>query len=438
MRPDFLRILSYAKKKGFYTILLTNATLITPEIADNLKDLGINRVDISLYGITPQTYEKITRIPGSFIRCLKGIQLLRQRNINVIIKMIAMTLNLAEFARIKAFAKNLGVRFQWDYLIHPRIDGSREPLRYRISPQDAIDLELRCQPHLFEEEKNPKKKKEPSFKKNGFFYCDAGKNSLAITPYGEMNLCLEYRFPQYDLRRGTVAQGWKELINYVKSTKPTSTYQCKDCELQEFCQWCPAVGWLEKKDRGACSPYYRELARIRRDRDKEISEVKAGKDDLSKPIREIFIEQLRKGNSIRMIIRGSSMHPFIKGSDMVTVKPIRFEETKVGDIVAYARNLHHGFTVHRLIRKSRDHEGRECLSIKGDANRYGDPPIYPEDVYGKVVTIERNGKSINFETRFRCSLGYLIAYLSYGLALGQKMVFQPHLSLSKIWHKVKG
>jgi signal peptidase I len=168
-----------------------------------------------------------------------------------------------------------------------------------------------------------------------------------------------------------------------------------------------------------------------------MNKVKAGKDDLSKPIREIFIKQLSKGNSIRMIIRGSSMRPFIRKSDMVTVKPIKFEETKVGDVVAYTRNLHHGFTVHRLIRKSRDHEGRECLTTKGDVSIHGDFPVYPEDIYGKVITIERNAKVINLETRFRCSLGYLIAYLSYGLALGREMVFQPHLFLIRIWRTVK-
>lgn len=264
-RPDFFRILTYAKRKGFYTVLLTNATLITPEIADSLQDLDINQVDISLYGTTGQTYEKLTQIPSSFASCLKGIQLLRQRNINISIKMMVMTLNLAEFARIKTFAENLGVRFQWDYLINPRIDGSKVPLQYRISPEAAIDLELGYQPRLSEEEKNPREKKKLSSKKVDFLYCNAGKNSLAITPYGEMNLCLEYRFPQYDLRRGSVREGWKELVNYVKSTKPASTYQCKDCELRQFCQWCPAVGLLEEGNRSGCSSYYRELARIRKD-----------------------------------------------------------------------------------------------------------------------------------------------------------------------------
>ncbi|MDI6839430.1 MAG: signal peptidase I [bacterium] len=154
-------------------------------------------------------------------------------------------------------------------------------------------------------------------------------------------------------------------------------------------------------------------------------------------IREIFVEQLSKGLPVRMNIKGRCMHPFIRRSDIVTVKPIKFEDTKVGDIVVYNRDLKGDFTVHRVIRKRVDRNGKENLLTKGDASQYGDPPVYAEDVYGKVIAIERNGKSINLETKFNCILGYLIAYLSYYLALGQEAVFQFPLFLRRVWHKVK-
>jgi signal peptidase I len=118
----------------------------------------------------------------------------------------------------------------------------------------------------------------------------------------------------------------------------------------------------------------------------------------TKAIREIFIAQLRKGNSIRMIIKGRSMHPFINRNDIVTVKPIKFDQAKIGDIIACTRSVEHSFTAHRLIRKRRDAQGREFLFTKGDVSIHGDFPVYPEDIYGKVITIERNGKSINLET----------------------------------------
>ena len=263
-RPDILRILEYAKKNGFYLILLTNATLITPQTADNLKDLSINQIDISTYGMTEDTYESITRVPGSFQRCFQGINLLHDRKIPICIKMTVMNLNVGEFNDVKGFAKKLKVPFRYSYLVHPKIDGSKEPLAFRLSPKQGIELEVQNQPNLFDEERNRREKKEVSSKRDGLFYCNAGRNSLAITPYGEMNLCLEYHFPQYDLRKGSLSEGWRELVNYVKSAKPGENYQCKNCELQEFCQWCPAEGWLNKGDRNACISYFKELARIRK------------------------------------------------------------------------------------------------------------------------------------------------------------------------------
>lgn len=148
----------------------------------------------------------------------------------------------------------------------------------------------------------------------------------------------------------------------------------------------------------------------------------------TKAIREIFIEQLKEGRTIQMNIKGNSMHPFIKRSDIVTVKPIKFEETRIGDIIAYTRSVEHDFTAHRLIRKRRDAQGREFLFTKGDASMHGDLPVYPGDVYGKAVIIERNAKVINLETKFNRLSSYLIAYLSWGLALFKLMIVCPKTS----------
>ncbi|MEE8076597.1 MAG: radical SAM protein, partial [Candidatus Binatia bacterium] len=74
MRKDTFEILTYAKKKGFAVILFTNATLITPERADQIQALQPLRVEISIYGATPETYERVTQIPGSFGRFLKGVK----------------------------------------------------------------------------------------------------------------------------------------------------------------------------------------------------------------------------------------------------------------------------------------------------------------------------------------------------------------------------
>ena len=155
-------------------------------------------------------------------------------------------------------------------------------------------------------------------------------------------------------------------------------------------------------------------------------------------VREIFREQLKQGRPIRMNIKGRSMHPFIKKTDIVTVKPIKFEETKVGDVVVYSRNFHHGLTVHRLIKKRRDLQGREYLTTKGDAGSHGDPAVYPEEVYGKVVTIERrDGRTTHIDTRYRRLQEYLLAKRSWLRAVRGTLLKSPHLVPIRLICKVK-
>ncbi|MCK4859877.1 MAG: radical SAM protein [Candidatus Omnitrophica bacterium] len=267
IRSDILDILEFAKNKGFYIVLLTNAVLITPEIARRLKKIGINQVDISFYGTTKETYESITNVGGSFERCLKGINLLKENGIYVCLKAMAMNLNRNEISRVKEFAKNINVRFQYGYLLHSKIDGSKQPLCYRLPPEEIMELtEEMCVPRLHQ---STVKVLDRDFKKE-FFYCSAGRNSFAITPYGEMNLCLQYRFPKYDLRKGSVASGWRELTDYVKSALPSENYECDKCEFRQYCNWCPADGLLECGDRNACVPYLKEIARLRKEKRIEV------------------------------------------------------------------------------------------------------------------------------------------------------------------------
>ena len=94
---------------------------------------------------------------------------------------------------------------------------------------------------------------------------------------------------------------------------------------------------------------------------------------------QLFVEQLRNGHAIWMMIKGKCMHPFINRGDYLIVKPISFEEIRVGDIIAYKRSSHKALTTHRVLKKTRDIKG-ECLMTKGDASIHGDPSVYPEEV----------------------------------------------------------
>ena len=142
MREDFLDIYAYAKRKGLIITIFTNGTLLTPEIADYLKEFPPFAVEITLSGATKEIYERVSGVPGSFERCIQGIEYLLSRGINLRLKTTVMSLNLEGLWDIKRYVEGLGLEFRFDPVLNPRIDGSKAPCRLRIPPEEVVALDL--------------------------------------------------------------------------------------------------------------------------------------------------------------------------------------------------------------------------------------------------------------------------------------------------------
>ena len=141
-RKDFLEIYTYAKQKGFLITLFTNGTIMTEEIADYLAQWPPFAIEITLYGRTRETYEALTAIPGSYDRCLRGIKLLKERNLPLKLKTVATSVNKHEVLAMRQFVKELGLEFKCDGQINPRIDCSQSPLAIRLTPEEVVALDM--------------------------------------------------------------------------------------------------------------------------------------------------------------------------------------------------------------------------------------------------------------------------------------------------------
>jgi signal peptidase I len=101
---------------------------------------------------------------------------------------------------------------------------------------------------------------------------------------------------------------------------------------------------------------------------------------------------LSKGASFRFMARGTSMSPFIKGGDIVTVSPPSGGAPRLGDLVAFAPSGSRRLVLHRVVRT-----GGDLVLTKGD-NSYKetgfDPPIQQGDILGYVKNVERDGEKI--------------------------------------------
>lgn len=106
---------------------------------------------------------------------------------------------------------------------------------------------------------------------------------------------------------------------------------------------------------------------------------------------------LRSGQSIRFRAPGRSMYPTIKKDETITVQPVAASAIKMGDIILY--RLEGVVIGHRVVRIERGEDGGSRFIARGDASAAPDEPVEPAQVLGKVVSVERGGRSIDLYSR---------------------------------------
>jgi radical SAM protein with 4Fe4S-binding SPASM domain len=255
VRPDLPDILRYAQRQGLLLQLLTNATHLTPQFLDFLEGLPLTALNVSIYGASAATYEAMTAQPGSFTRFCHGLDLLASRTLPVTLRMPVTTVNMEEITACRSFAESRGMKFQYSLDITPRTDGNVDPLAYRLdgARKAAVDLMMlgdglafrspdTCQPDQL------------------FIACACGRSRFAVTPYGEMNLCVGFPIPRYNLRTGTVREGWNVLKQAVDEAIPNRHHECPACEVRRFCRQGRADAWLETGDMSRCLPHFKQWA----------------------------------------------------------------------------------------------------------------------------------------------------------------------------------
>jgi radical SAM protein with 4Fe4S-binding SPASM domain len=276
LRDDFLDIYLYLKRKGLLVSVFTNATLVTEEHIGLFRRLPPRDIEVSVYGVSKGTYERITRRSGSFGAFLRGLGLLLETGLNVRLKAMYMSSNLHEQHEIARFCRErTWDYFRFDPFLHLRYDGdktrNREIKSQRLSPEEIAALE-QSDPERFQalEEKCDKTIiRGCSPMANGqLFLCGAGKASFSISYDGMFRLCSSLWHPNciYDVRDGNLTYAWSHFVPRVRdmcSEREEYLRSCRVCNLIDLCMWCPANAYLETGQLDSPVEYYCEVAHAR-------------------------------------------------------------------------------------------------------------------------------------------------------------------------------
>ena len=99
VRKDLPELAAYAVKKGMRAVVSTNGTLITPQIAQTLKDIGLSYVGISLDGME-EINDRFRGVKGAFSLALKGIENCKKAGIKVGLRFTINKSNVGQIPEI--------------------------------------------------------------------------------------------------------------------------------------------------------------------------------------------------------------------------------------------------------------------------------------------------------------------------------------------------
>lgn len=268
MRKDHLKIFDYTQEQKVITNLLTNGTLITSKKAKEIKDRGIETIQISIDG-TKKTHNKIRRRDFAYDKAMEGISNASREGIVVVSAMTLMKSNMGEFEDVieksyLAGAKKVGFK---TYVPNSKL-GDKDP--EFVNSLEAYNILKKTNKlvekyrgkitvlqsdvlwRVFQDEGNDLIKKS---KENDTYLCgcSAGFRMLSVLSDGTVYPCRRLPIPI-----GNIEDGFRDLVLESKVMEELRNLdkirKNSLCDKVVYCRGCRAVAYAITGDYMAKDP----------------------------------------------------------------------------------------------------------------------------------------------------------------------------------------
>ncbi len=251
MRRDFLEIVEYARRLMFNVKIKTNGVMIHEKEASQLRELGIDSLQISVYSHRAEVHDAITKLPHSFERTISAIRFLHAQGLRVTMANVLMNGNFDDHAGVQQLAAELGVLYTLDPTITPMMDGNTDVLALRIPGEELPQLfrnsTLVANPEEFCALPVPVTDADLEG-----YSCSAGHSACYISPYGDVFPCVQFPLPTGNVREQKFLDIWNysPQMTEVRSIKVKDLTTCSSCSHAGSCSRCPGLAYMEGNMRG--------------------------------------------------------------------------------------------------------------------------------------------------------------------------------------------
>ena len=253
IRSDFRDIYRECRNKGMLVSINTNATLISKDDILFLKKDPPLRINVSLYGTSAQTYERLCGNGKMYDRAFKNVRKLKEAGLPVKINYTVSEINSCDISSMYEYIGKENLHIQSStYTFNPvRKCGSESCSFIRADAQKSAELTAECdrcengRDRFIEQvnsiENNIKKAAQERIKNEntaGPMRCRAGKSALWISWDGKMMMSGMIPDIYSDVLELGFDKSWEEIR--CDSTNVSVPGECSICEYRCICDVCPA------------------------------------------------------------------------------------------------------------------------------------------------------------------------------------------------------
>ncbi len=257
VRQDFDEIYSECKKMGFLLSVNTNATLIDENKIRLFSELPPQRLNISLYGTSRETYLSLCGNADAYDKTVNAIKELKKKGINIKLNYSVTPYNSADMLNAYNFAKSLELPIQSVSYMFAPVRSCGEAVR--LSPAEAAKARFDWQRHHLGNDEDFTKFLQ--YKQDSVYpydeacgeriNCRAGLSTFWITYDGKMTPCGMMTKPSVPADDFSAA--WQNILAERESILLPK--KCLTCDLRKVCDMCAAVAIAECGNSGEAPPY---------------------------------------------------------------------------------------------------------------------------------------------------------------------------------------
>lgn len=267
LREDIYQLAAGADKKGIRPVLSTNGTLITRQVAKELRMSGFKYIGVSLDGLE-QAHDDFRNRVGAFQLALKGLENAMEAGLKVGVRFTISDKNKDDLPRVLDLVKERKIpRFCMYHLVYSgrgkgliSLDTSKkdkeETIRFIIertlkSCKEGTELEILTVDNPVDgimiyrhiQGKHPEKADEVYELLRRAGGCSAGEKVANVDPQGDVHPCQFWQnLSLGNVKEKSFAEIWLNSGNpHLKRLRAKADYlkgKCGKCEWVEICGGC--------------------------------------------------------------------------------------------------------------------------------------------------------------------------------------------------------